>query len=187
MASDPSLPGLRAGKDVLGHLAGTADHSPVDDLPSLLVPVAVRKAAREAREFATQGPDVHQRVNSRGLISDVHSGKEGLLNLLGLRSTRQNEYRELLSRARERGKGLGETRAQRLNQAKERAARAIIDGDFEEATEALREMPSRSRRDFLRRRRHSAWFRQLQSQPVEIRRELEQEFGSAIRQRELQP
>jgi hypothetical protein len=140
IASGDAFTTVRALKDIARHLTGTADHdlaafdSVTNFLGSDLAPFVIgRYPTKVANFFLAKRTPENALITpgAGGKIRDVTTGREAILNLAGLRTTRQTQRREALtSYYEEAGKGLQDYNAQR-RQAYDELAQGLDSGDVD--------------------------------------------------------
>lgn len=186
VATGMAMPGSRAAFDVLDHLTGEADHDLTEDALALAVPRYPRKLAQAIEHFQTEGADQpHVTRGPGGKIRDVTTPGETVLNLLGLRTTRQTDRRHALQDFYEEATNQKELYEADRRRAYEDLSAALDANDPVAAREAIKRIGSvQAVRQFLRERRLLPEERFHRTLPPKLRRELQ---GALDDTRDLSP
>lgn len=186
IATLEAFPAARAAKNVAGHLMGTSDHDfmSVDsldgflqsDVGSFAVPRYPRKAIEAVSAVASGDKTIEQR-GSGGKIRNVTTKNEALINLLGVKTSRQTDRQEALTEFYEKAGSSSQKYREARRQAFERLSRAYDDKDPVALREAMRDIGSTTAaKQFLRRRSQLPEDRFFKTLPPAIRRELAPEL-----------
>jgi hypothetical protein len=174
VATGQATPASRGVFDLLEHLQGGADHSLAEDAKNLAVPRYARKLADAVGHFQKEGTDQpHVTRGPGGKIRDVTTPGETVLNVLGLKTTRQTDRRHALQDFYDKSTSMKDQYESARRKAYEDLGRAIDEGDTEAVGEAVRRIGSaQAVRQFLRERRLLPEERFYKTLPPKIRQQL---------------
>lgn len=186
VATGQATPTSRGVFDLLEHLKGGADHSLGEDVGNIVVPRYARKLKDAVSHFQREGSDApHVSRGPGGKIRDVNTPGETVLNLLGLKTTRQTARREALTDFYDTATKQKETYETARRKAYEDLSRAIDAGDAAGSQDAIRRIGStQAVRQFLRERRLLPEERFFKTLPPKIRQQLR---GALNETRDLAP
>lgn len=177
----PTFAAWEAGKDLVTHATGTADHALSEDIDprrggSVLTGRYPAKVAKEVGHFMDDGASPHTLTNPQGDPRGEHSATEGVLSLLGLKTERELKERKALDEAYDWIADESRKRNITSRLAKQDLQRAIERGDDDEKYLALAKLTPAQRRAFMHKRSQTR-FDQLRAQvPVAQRAEFDKRF-----------
>lgn len=176
---------LRAAMDVYNHANNDArDHNLFampgkgfldSDVGNLTYPVGVRKAVETGERFARQGLETHTKRTPGGAVDEV-TPMEDLLNMFGIKTTRQTEKQGFLNQRHAEEAAAANEDAQTNAQAKRDFYRAFDSGDTAQQQEALRRMTPATRKNVLKTARRDRYERLLHSTPLRRRGDLRDDY-----------
>jgi hypothetical protein len=181
IATGEATPTSRGVLDLMQHLRGEADHGLGEDAAGLAIPRYPRKLAEAVGHFQTEGSEgVHVKRGAGGKIKDVTTPNETLLNLLGLRTTRQTQRRHALSDFYEEAGDAKSQYESDRRQAYEDLGEAMDNGDTEGVQDAVRRIGNVSAvKQFLKNRHKLPEDRFYQTLPPKVRQQLRESLGEA--------
>jgi Spy/CpxP family protein refolding chaperone len=194
------MPGLPAGQAIwdaakhtpgLNQLTGKADHTVIEDIPSVTVPAYPRRVFREMKETMRYGLGEHPEFTQSGEPRGAHKGWEGLLALLGpettgggilgkLGATGTATTRDKRQQAREYMVEARRTEGIKSRRNRSDLREAIESGDIQSAIEIRRRMTREQVRDFYRRNRKTPYQLALERVPKAKRADFERLFKDEL-------
>jgi len=177
---------LRGAMDVYAHATNQAkDHQLLampgkgftdSDIGNIAYPVGVRKLVDTAQRFKTFGTEPHKTRTPGGALETV-TPTEDLLNMFGVRTTRQTSRQQMLDDAHAHELAAAETDSQENAQARRDLLHALDMNDAAGAQDAVSRMSPNTAKAVFKSQNRDRYERLLHATPVKRRPELRDAYG----------
>ena len=189
MKSGQAFPVVKGAIAGIEHLTGRSKTPISEDLKSLLLTKSVARAAttgkelvREAGEGNMMGTHVSHSPTGTAI---PHTGYEDVLNLLGLRTTRQVDLRSAYDRLQSENATAVAKRDRDLQQVKNEALKALDNHDLPGLQAAMAQLNAKQRRALISGQNRTRFQRILLSRSKADRAIIEKDWGEKFKALEL--